>query len=228
MGNSDRCIRQCLHYNPGSFTILAHYNPGYIYSLGYLTILATLQSLPNEVTIKVLAYLNSKHLIRCSRVCKKLYQMINDPNSQLWKERFEETGSVQFRQSPIIRSLESYQAKVRAFECAWNESDCSPNITINPDCLTLHRKPVAQSTDAVRTKSGFTQGQHYFTIVYHGPNFGSSALVGVCTKHASLHTNNYEPLLGDSKEGWAWDLSKRMLRHDKMEFGSYPEQQEVR
>ena len=187
-----------------------------------------LQLLPKGLIIRVLSYLNSRELTRCKGVCKTWHEMINDPHSQLWKEIFEETGSSQFRRSPLIRTLESYQAKVRAFECAWNDSDRSPNVYIKPDCLTLHRKPVPQSTDAVRSKTGFMKGQHYFTIIFHGPQFGSSALVGVCTRNASLHTASYEPLLGNSEDAWAWDLSKRILRHDKSVLGPFPRQEEVR
>ena len=186
-----------------------------------------LQLLPKELIIQILRYLNSRELSRCKAVCKNWQELINVHQSQLWKEIFEETGTAEFRQSPLIRSLESYQAKVRAFECAWNESDCSRNTYIKPDCLTLYRKPVPQSTDAARSKTGFSKGQHYFTVIFHGPDLGSSALVGVCTKHASLHADCYEPLLGNSDQGWAWDLSKQVLRHDNRQLGSFPEQREV-
>ena len=91
--------------------------------------------------------------------------------------------------------------------------DASKNIYIRDDCLTLHRNPVAQSSNGIRGKTGFIRGQHYFIIIFQGPSFGSAALVGVCTKEAPTRRDKYIPLLGDTEYGWVWDLSQNKSRN---------------
>ena len=54
-----------------------------------------------------------------------------------------------------LLTLFSWQAKLRAFYHAWNPADCSRNIYVKPNGFTLHRNPVAQSTDGARGKIGF-------------------------------------------------------------------------
>ena len=54
----------------------------------------------------------------------------------------------------LLSSVPTYKAKLRAFCHSWNPDDCSRNIYIKPGGFTLHRNPVAQSTDSVRAKIG--------------------------------------------------------------------------
>ena len=56
--------------------------------------------------------------------------------------------------SDLLSSTPTYKAKLKAFYHAWNPDDCSRNIYIKPNGFTIHRNPVAQSTDAVRGKIG--------------------------------------------------------------------------
>lgn len=176
--------------------------------------MAEIKSLPEIVLEKIFHYLSVKDLIKCSRVCKKWHALLSHENSAVWQSRFYEAGTEEFRDSKHLSELDTYKAKVLCYECAWNDQDRSHNIYIKNDCLTLHRKPVAQSSDGIRTKIGFTSGLHYFVIIFHGPSFGSSALVGVSTKNAPVHCQGYTPLLGNDDAGWAWDLSQHCLRHD--------------
>ena len=60
--------------------------------------------------------------------------------------------------SELLSSLPTYKSKLRAFCHAWNPEDCSKNIYIKSNGFTLHRNPVAQSTDGARGKIGFRTG----------------------------------------------------------------------
>ena len=174
--------------------------------------------LPDELLESIFYYLDVSELIRSMRVCRRWYKILVHEDSKLWAARFKECGEPSFRTSPLIRDLSTFRAKVMAYECAWSDKDHSENIYLKRDSLTLHRKPVAQSTDAVRSKRGFLQGVHYFIVVFHGPNFGSAALVGVCSKNQEMQAKGYLPLLGESPHAWAWDISKQVLRHNKEEI----------
>jgi F-box protein 45 len=170
----------------------------------------------NSIDISILEeifyYLSVKDLVKCSRVCKKWHRILNEENSTIWQSKFQETGTNDFRKCPHITNM-TYKARVLAYECAWNDDDHSKNIYLMNNCLTLHRNPVAQSTDGARSKAGFCSGQHYFIIIFHGPNLGSAAIVGVSTKKAPLHSNGYCSLLGSDEHGWGWNLSDNTMRH---------------
>ena len=178
--------------------------------------------LSNELLVEVFGYLDLPDLKRCQKVCRKWRCVLIDSQGPFWRTRFQETSVEQFRNSPLLRLLPSYRAKVEAFEYAWNPKDSSPNIYIKEDALTLHRNPVAQSTDAIRGKVGFISGAHYWNVIFQGPQFGSAAVVGICTKQALLQRNNYSALLGSDEHGWGWDLSKQQLCHEGRTLSSYP------
>ena len=170
--------------------------------------------LPQFVLERIFIYTSFKDLIRCSMVCKKWYSLLSDEDSIIWRAKFEDAGTRHFRNSKHLSELQTFRSKALAYECAWNGQDASKNIYIKDDCLTLHRKPVAQSSDGVRGKTRFLRGQHYFVVIFQGPSFGSAALVGVCTKDAPMQKDGYVPLLGNNEHGWAWDLSQKKLKHD--------------
>ena len=170
--------------------------------------------LPHHVLERIFVYTTFKDLIRCSMVCKRWRSLLSDEDSVIWRAKFEDSGTRQFRNSKHLSELMSFRLKALAYECAWNKEDASKNIYIKDDCLTLHRNPVAQSSDGIRGKTGFIRGQHYFIIIFQGPSFGSAALVGVCTKEAPTRRDGYIPLLGETEYGWAWDLSQNKLKHN--------------
>lgn len=148
-----------------------------------------------------------------------------DATSEAWSLLLVECTPPEFRDDPLLKDVDSPKAKLAVFACAWSDSDRSENIYIKENKLTLHRKPVAQSTDAIRGKTGFSSGQHYWTVVWHGPNFGSSAVIGLATKKCELHGEGYFSLLGRNSESWGWDLSQNVLRHDGEALGKYPHQE---
>jgi SPRY domain-containing SOCS box protein 1/4 len=90
---------------------------------------------------------------------------------------------------------------------AWNPEDRSINVYVKEeDKLTLHRHPVAQSTDSIRGKVGFTHGFHVWQITWPTNQRGTNAVIGVCTKNASLHMAGYMSLIGLDVEGYGWDI----------------------
>ena len=54
------------------------------------------------------------------------------------------------------------------------------------DQLTLHRHPVAQSTDAIRGRVGYERGLHLFEVTWPSCQRGTHAVVGVGTGNAML------------------------------------------
>lgn len=107
---------------------------------------------------------------------------------------------------------------------AWNPDDRSLNVFLKDEDggLTLHRHPVAQSTDGVRGRVGYTRGLHVWEIRWERRYRGTHAVVGVATAAASLHCTGYRSLVGSTEDGWGWDLCRNRLchagstRHDNM------------
>ncbi|XP_035761952.1 SPRY domain-containing SOCS box protein 4-like, partial [Neolamprologus brichardi] len=90
---------------------------------------------------------------------------------------------------------------------AWNADDRSLNIFIKEDDkLTFHRHPVAQSTDCIRGRVGYTRGLHVWKINWPVRQRGTHAVVGVATSEAPLHSVGYTALVGSDCESWGWDL----------------------
>ncbi|XP_075954643.1 SPRY domain-containing SOCS box protein 4-like [Anarhichas minor] len=98
---------------------------------------------------------------------------------------------------------------------AWNPEDRSLNIFIkDDDKLTFHRHPVAQSTDCIRGRGGYTRGLHVWRIHWPSRQRGTHAVVGVATSEAALHSVGYTALVGSDCESWGWDLGRNRLYHD--------------
>ena len=189
------------------------------------TIQSMAKELPVEVLICIFSFLPStKDLCRCCRVCKRWRDALDEArNSPVWKHQALISPSLSaFLKSNLIQDLHGDKAKLVAFENAWNGEDCSHNIELLENRLTLHRNPVAQSTDGIRGKCGYLYGQHYWTVTWHKPSFGSNAVIGVATEQEVLHRKGYCGLLGSTAESWGWDISCRVLRYDGKEFAKYP------
>lgn len=98
---------------------------------------------------------------------------------------------------------------------SWNAEDRSLNIFVkDDDKMTFHRHPVAQSTDCIRGRTGFTRGLHVWEIHWSTRQRGTHAVVGVATKEAPLHCVGYTSLVGSNAESWGWDLGRNKLYHD--------------
>ncbi|XP_033109296.1 protein gustavus-like [Anneissia japonica] len=97
----------------------------------------------------------------------------------------------------------------------WNEQDRSLNIFVkDDDPFTFHRHPVAQSTDCIRGKVGFSRGLHVFEVQWNTRQRGTHAVIGVGTESAPLHCVGYQSLVGSTADSWGWDLGRSKLFHD--------------
>lgn len=98
---------------------------------------------------------------------------------------------------------------------SWNAEDRSLNVFVKEDDkITFHRHPVAQSTDCIRGKVGFTKGLHVWEVCWSTRQRGTHAVVGVATIEAPLHSVGYHSLVGSSDQSWGWDLGRNKLYHD--------------
>lgn len=95
----------------------------------------------------------------------------------------------------------------------WNSKDKSVNVFVKDDDLTMHRHPVAQSTDGVRGKVGFSRGLHCWEIKWSTRQRGTHAVVGVATADAPLTCVGYRSLVGSDDNSWGWDLGRNKLFH---------------
>ena len=104
---------------------------------------------------------------------------------------------------------------------AWNPEDRSLNIFIKDDNIfSIHRHPVAQSTDGIRGKVGFSTGVHLWEITWPNRQRGTHAVVGIATKDAPLHCPGYKPLIGNNTESWGWDIGRNKLIHKGVDLSN--------
>lgn len=102
---------------------------------------------------------------------------------------------------PISRSIKEAHA--------FNPGDSSANIYIvENDCMTMHRLPIAQSTDAIRGKVGYESGMHVWKIHWPVGQRGTNAVIGVATKAHPLRSSGYTSLVGSVEGGYGWDICK--------------------
>ncbi|XP_076796671.1 SPRY domain-containing SOCS box protein 2 isoform X2 [Arvicanthis niloticus] len=106
----------------------------------------------------------------------------------------------------------------------WNPKDCSENIDVKEGGLCFERRPVAQSTDGVRGKQGYSKGLHAWEISWPLEQRGTHAVVGVATALAPLQADHYAALLGSNSESWGWDIGRGKLYHQSkgLEAPQYP------
>jgi SPRY domain-containing SOCS box protein 1/4 len=96
---------------------------------------------------------------------------------------------------------------------SWNPDDRSLNIFVkDDDKMTFHRHPVAQSTDCIRGRYGFSRGFHVWQITWASRQRGTHAVVGVATSAAALHHVGYTSLVGANNDGWGWDIGRNKFQ----------------
>ncbi|XP_029437576.1 SPRY domain-containing SOCS box protein 2 [Rhinatrema bivittatum] len=98
-------------------------------------------------------------------------------------------------------------------ENGWNCQDCSDNLTVKEEGLAVWRRPLAQLSDGVRGKKGYSEGLHAWEISWPVEQRGTHAMVGVATSHAPLQADCYTSLLGSTADSWAWNISTCQLCH---------------
>lgn len=128
-----------------------------------------------------------------------------------------------FKKNQISISLVCFSSfQVRAFQHAFSTNDCSRNVYIKKNGFTLHRNPIAQSTDGARTKIGFSEGRHAWEVWWEGP-LGTVAVIGIATKRAPMQCQGYVALLGSDDQSWGWNLVDNNLLHNGEVNGSFPQ-----
>ena len=155
-------------------------------------------------------------------VCKNWYRFLNDENNDVWRMHCIRKLAEEALRSELLTSVPTYKAKLRAFYHAWNPNDCSRNIYVKPNGFTLHRNPVAQSTDGARSKIGFRSGRHAWEVIWEGP-LGTVAVIGIATKEAPNQCHGYVALLGSDEQSWGWNLVDNHLLHNGDSQGNYPQ-----
>ena len=178
--------------------------------------------LPDRVLECLFADLNIDDLRNCSLVCKNWYKYLNGENNDVWRMHCVRKLAEEALQSDMLINAPTYKAKLRAFFHSWNPNDCSRNICIKSDGFTIHRNPVAQSTDGARGKIGFRSGRHCWEIWWQGP-LGTVAVIGLATPSAPLQNSGYVPLLGSNDQSWGWNLVENHLLHNGDSQGNYPQ-----
>ena len=102
-----------------------------------------------------------------------------------------------------------------AIKHSWDPDDRSLNSGVKEDDkTTFHRHPVAQSTDCIRSRTGYTRGLHVWEITWSTRQRGTHAVVGVATPEAPLHSVGYQSLVGSNDQSWGWDLGRNKLHHN--------------
>ncbi|XP_043938551.1 SPRY domain-containing SOCS box protein 3 [Protopterus annectens] len=92
----------------------------------------------------------------------------------------------------------------------WDADTKSPAAQLSScqQVVCFHTDPVTESegTAGVRGTKGFTQGEHYWEIIFVEPPYGVSVMTGIGTKKAPLHAGNHQyiNMLGMDCEGWGF------------------------
>ena len=109
-------------------------------------------------------------------------------------------------------------------ENSWNPNDRSLNVFIKEDDpSTIHRHPVAQSTDCARGRQGYASGIHAWEVTWNTRQRGTHAVIGVAEISAPIHAYGYSSVVGSTADSWGWDINKKRLYHaDSNNNGSNP------
>lgn len=177
--------------------------------------------LPENVTENLFTFLPLPDLRTCALVCSEWNRILSDENNDVWRAACYRRLSRETLHSELLASCPTYKSKLRALFHSWNPHDCSRNVFVKPSGFTIHRNPVAQSTDGARGRIGFTRGRHAWEIVWEGP-LGTVAVVGLATRQAEMRAQGYVALLGQDEHSWGWNLVENILLHNGDSQGNYP------
>ncbi|XP_067291670.1 F-box/SPRY domain-containing protein 1 [Pseudorasbora parva] len=178
--------------------------------------------LPSRVLEHIFSYLELPDLMNCSLVCWHWNNCLADENSEVWRSLCARLISEEALRSDVLCNLVSYKGKLKSFQHALSSHDCSRNVYIKKNGFTLHRNPIAQSTDGARGKIGFSEGRHAWEIWWEGP-LGTVAVIGIATKRAPMQCQGYVALLGSDDQSWGWNLVDNNLLHNGEVNGNFPQ-----
>ncbi|CAL8311116.1 unnamed protein product [Merluccius merluccius] len=179
--------------------------------------------LPGRVLEHIFSYLDQlPDLMRCSLVCWHWSNTLADENSEVWRSLCGRALSEEALRSDILVNLPTYRGKLKSYQHALSTHDCSRNVYVKKNGFTLHRNPIAQSTDGARGKIGFSEGRHAWEIWWEGP-LGTVAVIGLATKRANMQCQGYVALLGSDDQSWGWNLVDNNLLHNGQVNGNFPQ-----
>ncbi|XP_024230371.1 F-box/SPRY domain-containing protein 1 isoform X1 [Oncorhynchus tshawytscha] len=178
--------------------------------------------LPSRVLEHVFSYLDLYDLMRCSLVCWHWNNCLADENSEVWRSLCARSLFEEALRSDILCNLTTYKGKLKSYLHALSSHDCSRNVYVKKNGFTLHRNPIAQSTDGARGKIGFSEGRHAWEIWWEGP-LGTVAVIGIATKRAAMQCQGYVALLGSDNQSWGWNLVDNNLLHNGEVNGNFPQ-----
>lgn len=180
------------------------------------------ERLPQNVLIKIFLYLNLNELGVVMCVCSRWKRVCETADYELWSHHAHKILPGCAQTDPyLFANLPLHKDRIRAFKHAWNPSDASRNVFVRANCFTVHRQPVAQSTDGIRGKIGVNKGAHCWEFCWEGP-LGTCAVIGVATRHAAVHCPGYIALIGSDDQSWGWNLVDNTIMHNGQSYGKYP------
>ncbi|XP_072044124.1 SPRY domain-containing SOCS box protein 3-like isoform X2 [Amphiura filiformis] len=87
-----------------------------------------------------------------------------------------------------------------------DHKSCDVKLSSNHLAAYFHIDPIFEShgTAGVRGTKGFNEGEYYWEVIFTEPVCGTSVMVGVGTKRALLHMDNYQfiDMLGKDEQSW--------------------------
>ncbi|XP_076826447.1 F-box/SPRY domain-containing protein 1 [Brachyhypopomus gauderio] len=178
--------------------------------------------LPSRVLEHIFSYLELADLTKCSLVCWHWNGCLSDENSEVWRSLCARSVSEEALRSDILCNIPTFKGKLKSLQHALSTHDCSRNVYVKKNGFTLHRNPIAQSTDGARGKIGFTEGRHAWEIWWEGP-LGTVAVIGIATKRAPMQCQGYVALLGSDDQSWGWNLVDNNLLHNGEVNGNFPQ-----
>jgi len=111
-------------------------------------------ALPENVIENLFTFLDLSDVQSAALVCSEWNRVLSDENGDAWRSHCIRRMTQDVLHSELLSTCPTYKSKLRAYFHAWNPQDCSRNVYVKPGGFTIHRNPVAQSTDGARGKIG--------------------------------------------------------------------------
>lgn len=117
---------------------------------------SVLLTLPRSILEYIFTFLDLNSLRQVALVCRRFNALLADENGEIWRLHAMRRLSAENFKTPtnMLSDVPTYKSKLRSLFHAWDPSECSRNIYVKPNGFTIHRNPVAQSTDAAKGKIG--------------------------------------------------------------------------
>lgn len=124
------------------------------------TVQLHISALPENVLENIFSFVELGDIRNIASVCHEWYRVVGDENSEVWRTQCFRRMSREVVHSELLSTCPTFKAKLRAHIHSWNPLDCSRNIYVKPNGFTIHRNPIAQSTDGARGKIGKKNVNH--------------------------------------------------------------------